>query len=430
MRMPSICLDEGLAKYLHQFRTCFSRPQYQYVETILLGLLLCEGRRTLSGIQRQVASETSLSGLSRFLSQAPWSVADICRQGQAAFQAELGPMVQAEHARQRRERHRRRGHPRSTVVTGYLIGDDSVTTKPRGRRMGSLGQHYATTAQGMVDGHCLVQALYVLLGRQYVLEPQMYVQRAVCRAEEIALRSKVDIMVETIQAFVPLPDTTTHVLLDSWYTSKRVWRAARDRGFLITSGLRGNRHLHVADPTSQQGTSWQRVDEYARQLTADDFVPLAWPGSGRRLYVHTVTTRIRKLYRCQLVILRDPQHDQYRFWASSDLQADAATLVAHIAQRWAIEVLFADVKELLGLDHYQVMSAQAIRRFWLLALMAYTFLERERARLRREHGRPVTIGEAARSIQRRHWARCLSWLQEQFTVHHVPLSDRQALLLA
>ena len=430
MRIPSICLDEGLAKYLHQFRTCFSRPQYQYVETILLGLLLCEGRRTLSGIQRQVASATSLSGLSRFLSQAPWSVADICRQGQAAFQAELGPMVQAEHARQRRERHRRRGHPRSTVVTGYLIGDDSVTTKPRGRRMGGLGQHYATTAQGMVDGHCLVQALYVLLGRQYVLEPQMYVQRAVCRAEEIALRSKVDIMVETIQAFVPLPDTTTHVLLDSWYTSKRVWRAARDRGFLITSGLRGNRHLHVADPTSQQGTSWQRVDEYARQLTDDDFVPLAWPGSGRRLYVHTVTTRIRKLYRCQLVILRDPQHDQYRFWASSDLQADAAILVAHIAQRWAIEVLFADVKELLGLDHYQVMSAQAIRRFWLLALMAYTFLERERARLRREHGRPVTIGEAARSIQRRHWARCLSWLQEQFTVHHVPLSDRQALLLA
>ena len=58
--------------------------------------------------------------------------------------------------------------------------------------------------------------------------------------------------------------------------------------------------------------------------------------------------------------------------------------------------------------------------------MAYTFLERERARLRREQGRHVTIGEAARCTQRRHWARCLSWLQEQFTVHHVPLSDRQA----
>lgn len=43
MRIPSICLDEGLAKYLQQFRSCFSRPQYQYFETILLGLLLCEG---------------------------------------------------------------------------------------------------------------------------------------------------------------------------------------------------------------------------------------------------------------------------------------------------------------------------------------------------------------------------------------------------
>jgi hypothetical protein len=43
------------------------------------------------------------------------------------------------------------------------------------------------------------------------------------------------------------------------------------------------------------------------------------------------------------------------------MEADADTLVAQIAQRWDIEVLFADVKELSGLDHYQLMSAQAIR---------------------------------------------------------------------
>jgi hypothetical protein len=57
-------------------------------------------------------------------------------------------------------------------------------------------------------------------------------------------------------------------------------------------------------------------------------------------------------------------------------------------------------------------------------------LEREREHLRLDQNRHVTIGEAARYTQRRHWERCLSWLQEQFAVHHVPLSDLQALLLA
>ena len=54
---------------------------------------------------------------------------------------------------------------------------------------------------------------------------------------------------------------------------------------------------------------------------------------------------------------------QARYWVSSDLDADAQTLLAHISARWEIEVLFGDGKEDLGLDHYQVMSATAILRF-------------------------------------------------------------------
>jgi hypothetical protein len=429
MRMPSICLDAQLAKYLQQFRGCFSKPQYQYFVTILLGLLLCQSSHTLSGILRQVTAEVTLSGLSRFLSQAPWSVRVICRQGQAAFQAAMIPRVQAEQARQRQQRAKQRGRPRETVVTGYLIGDDSVLQKQRGRKMGGLGRHYSTTAEKTVCGHCLVQALYVLLGRQMALEPQMYTQQSVCKTEGEPFRSKVDIMVATIHAFTPVPGTQTHVLLDSWYTAKKVWRAARDRGFLITSGLRRNRLVRIEDPASPTGWYWQRLDEYAQRLTADDFVPMTWPRGDRTVYVHVVSTRIKKLYRCQLVCIRDQLHGQTCFWASSDLDADTDTLLAHIAQRWDIEVLFADVKELLGLDHYQLMSAEAIHRFWVLVMVAYGFLEQERARLQHERARHVTIGEAAREVQRVHWSHLLFWLHEQFTVHRVPASDVQTFLL-
>lgn len=429
MRLPSICLDDQLAKYLAQFRACFSKPQYKYFVTILLGLLLCQSGFTLSGILRQVSPDVTLSGTSRFLSQAPWSTTDVCQQWQTAFQAEMIAVVQAEHARQRAKQPKRQGRPRKTVVTGYLIGDDSVMQKRRSKKMGGAGRHFSSTAEKTVTGHCLVQALYVLLGRQCVLEPRMYSQQAVCEAEGRDFASKVAIMMDIIANFVPVPGTQTHVLLDSWYTAKKLWRVVRERGFLITCGIRSNRWLRVDDPDSPNGWRWMSLGDYARQLTAVDFTLVDWPRGDRQVYVHVVDTRIRKLYRCQLICIREKLEGKTKFWVSSDLEADVAALLEHIAQRWDIEVLFADVKELLGIDQYQVMSATAIQRFWVLVMIAYGYLEQERLRLRQEQGQHQTIGDACRHVQRRHWAHFLDWLYDRFTAHQSTVSDLQESLL-
>ena len=70
----------------------------------------------------------------------------------------------------------------------------------------------------------------------------------------------------------------------------------------------------------------------------------------------------------------------------------------HHLHRWRIEVLFGDGKEDLGLDHSQLMRATAIVHFWMLAMLAYVFLEEERDRLQWQWQRPVTIGEARGEI--------------------------------
>ncbi|HYU75526.1 MAG TPA: hypothetical protein VEL31_22885 [Ktedonobacteraceae bacterium] len=75
MPVPIICLDEDVRYFAERFREVFSKPQYQHFVTVLLGLMLCEGTRTLSGLLRQIADSPSLAGLSRFLSEAPWEEA-------------------------------------------------------------------------------------------------------------------------------------------------------------------------------------------------------------------------------------------------------------------------------------------------------------------------------------------------------------------
>jgi SRSO17 transposase len=139
-------------------------------------------------------------------------------------------------------------------------------------------------------------------------------------------------------------------------------------------------------------------------------------------------TSVRKLYRSQVIIVRhslDALLSQTRYWASSDLDAAAATLLTHIAARWDSEILFEDGKEELGLDHYQLMSATALLHFWTLAMLAYIFLEEDQYRLRLLWQRPVTIGEARREIQRRHRRRLLEWVHHQFhsSIHPDTLFD-------
>jgi hypothetical protein len=417
MPQPIICLDEEVRHFAERFRSAFSKPQYQYFVTVLLGLMECEGKRTLSGVLSKVGDPPSLSGLSRFFSEAPWMQEALVVIWLEHFRKEMQPLVEAECEQQRKLQPKRRGRPKQPSVTGYVIGDDSTMSKPQGRKMEGLGKHHSTTYDQRIVGHSLVQGLYVLLDRRCPLAPQLYRQAKVCEAEEVAFHSKIELMEMLIREFEPVVGTRTHVLLDSWYCAKCLWHAARERDFLITTGLKSNRWLRVPDETTAQGWRWQKLSDYLASLTEQDFVPTRWPRGGKNVYVHVVTTSVRKLYRCQIVIVRHSLSDplsQARYWASSDLEASAEALLAHISARWDIEVLFGDGKEELGLDHYQLMSASAILRFWALALLVYVFLEEEQQRLRASWQRPVTIGEARREIQRRHRRRSLEWLHHQF----------------
>lgn len=419
MPLPIICAYDCLQQYLLSYRDLFSKPQSQYFVIVLLGFMQSHQARTLSGLHRSVAQGGSLSGLSRFFAKAPWEADALVERWQERFRTLMTPVVHAEQTRQQAAHPKRRGHSIRPVVTGYLIGDDSTMHKEKGRKMEGIGKHHSTTHDRRVRGHSLVQGLYVLLHRRCPLPPRLYRQQAVCEREQVPFQRKIDLMIELIRTFEPVTGTLTHVLLDSWYGAKAIWKVARERGFLITTGLKCNRSLRIEDESQPAGWRWQQLGAYAASLSAEEYTQLCWPRDedAEPVYVHVVSTRVRKLYVCQVVIVRRSLSDpisQARYWASSDLGASVQGLLEHISARWDIEVLFADGKEELGLDQYQLMSATALVRFWSLALLAYAFLDEERDHLQKQWQHPVTIGEARREIQRLHRRQFLRWLRQQF----------------
>jgi hypothetical protein len=299
------------------------------------------------------------------------------------------------------------------VVTGYLILDDSTHVKRYAKKMGGQGWHYSSTDRCTMPGHSLFQGLYLVEGRQFPLDPQMYIQKAVCEQENRPFQSKVDLALNVVETFTPLPETHTHVLIDSWYVNKRMWKAVKQRHWDLTGGLKANHKLRTQDAEGQP--IWMRLDDFADELPADQFQPIQWPSQEGevRVYVHLVCTRVKKLGVCQVLIVKptaEANGDQARFYITTCLEDTLEQVVQTVALRWSVETLFADFKELMGSDQYQLHSAEAILRFWALGLCLYQYLDSQRHRLERLNHRHVTMGETLAGLRQRHEELRINWI--------------------
>ena len=126
------------------------------------------------------------------------------------------------------------------------------------------------------------------------------------------------------------------------------------------------------------------------------------------------------------------------------------------AYRFDIETFFEDMKELLGIDQYQVMTTTALLRYWTLCWIAFSFLEQIREELKRkelleeqrDHQVEMeeeyeidkighenqekfheTLGQARRKTQEIHQKLFLEWVYHH-ALSGTPVQDLHALLVA
>jgi hypothetical protein len=181
----------------------------------------------------------------------------------------------------------------------------------------------------------------------------------------------------------------------------------------FSGGLKSNRAMRLI---AEDGTrEWITLAEYLTRLGPDDWQAVIWPSQegGQKMQAHLLVTWIRKLGPALLLITRndlDQPLQCARFWGSTQTDLDAQSLVDVLAIRWDVQTFFEYAKDLSGSDHYQVMSAQAIIRFWTLVACMLCFLEEQRA----SADEPLlTCGDVRRSIQADHRVNLLQWIVAQ-----------------
>jgi SRSO17 transposase len=91
------------------------------------------------------------------------------------------------------------------------------------------------------------------------------------------------------------------------------------------------------------------------------------------------------------------------YLANLPAKTDLRTLAATIKARWICEQAHQQLKEELGLDHFEGRSWQGLHRHALMTMIAYAFLQHRRlatARRKKKNQRPAASANFARRAPR------------------------------
>jgi len=135
----------------------FSCPQFEHFVTVLVALLMSLEGHTLSHLHRAVSGMKSIASVSRFLAQAPWDHRLVNQYNFSRFCRIMQPQIEQACQKRLEKLPKRRGPRKTPLETGYLIGDDSTMSKPRGMKMEYLGKYHSTTHGRRIISHSLVQ---------------------------------------------------------------------------------------------------------------------------------------------------------------------------------------------------------------------------------------------------------------------------------
>ena len=136
------------------------------------------------------------------------------------------------------------------------------------------------------------------------------------------------------------------------------------------------------------------VQILAQRLAKSAWKTVRWrEGTRGTMHSRFAAVRVRPAHRdywrssvrdCEWLLIEWPPQEKEptRYWLSTiSPDADIANLVRLVKIRWRIERDYQEMKDELGLDHYEGRSWQGFHHHGVLCIAAYGFLAAERARL-------------------------------------------------
>jgi len=349
--------------FMDGFSGCFSRrPQHAAATQYLEGLFNDSERKSMQAMHGRLSDPVSYQALQHFITDSPWDADAVW------------------------------AHLRTCVpVRGGILALDDTGFPKQGRHSVGVKRQYCG-ALGKV-GNCQVAVSSVLIGdgRTWPLTFELYLPAEWmtdpdrCTAagipDRLRFREKWRIALAHVRTVLKAGFQLDGVVVDADYGANAAFRRALERhGLRYGVAIRGD----LAMWTAEAGRS-HTAATLADAIPAGDWSAVTW-GQGTKgpLTAHFLALRVRptKSRGERWLLCERSADDQTRKYYLLNLDATASLreLVTLARSRWPIEQQYRELKDELGVDHFEGRSYRGWTHHTVLAAVAFTFLQLERGR--------------------------------------------------
>jgi SRSO17 transposase len=359
---PARALLRRLGQYLDGFSACFSRrPQRDAASQYIDGLFNDSERKSMQAMHGRLSESGQYQALQHFITHSPWEAAQVW--------AQLRTVV--------------------PVRVGILAVDDTGFPKQGTRSVGVQRQYCG--ALGKI-GNCQVAVSSALIagGRTWPLAcdlymPMSWTEDAARLADAkipatLRFREKWRIALVQVRTILQAGFTITGVVVDADYGTNAAFRAGLERlGLAYGVAIRGEAMCAVVGVPGLQSAA-----AVARSAPEDAWESVTWgTGTAGPLTAQFCALRVRptKGRGDRWLLCERSATDERKYYL---LHLPAATalvdLVALARSRWPIEQQYRELKDDLGLDHFEGRTYPGWTHHVVLTAVAFTFLQIERGR--------------------------------------------------
>ncbi len=337
-----LAYPKSLLRFLEQFTSCFSKPQFSNFLQMTNGIALS----SYAAISRigQMFEPGDPSAVNKFLTQSPWE--------EEKVKENLHTMM----------------FKHIPDVTTF-IGDDTLSEKPFARCMDGANKHYSGMHKKHVNGHALVTCGFYHQDGFIPFDVQLYLKKQDAQKLHRQFATKNEIMCEKIDT-VSIIHKPYLMLFDSWYANTTIFKKLKEHEIHFITQLKSNRNVTMHRRKRQ-------IINHAKDIPIADYNVTTIDQRLFRYYetdgfISGVGT-IKIIY-TQMYLNDDKQWSDLHFIITDMLFLSAEQTIQLYLQRFSIEVFHREAKQQLGLDAYQLTSIRGIERYLFLVMLVYVML--------------------------------------------------------
>ncbi|MGB9724697.1 MAG: transposase [Chloroflexia bacterium] len=370
--------SDKLCTFLDQLDLELTQPQRRHILNMADALLVCEDKKTLAALQRQLVEAPDPSNMADFLRISPWQANKV----RAALQAHQVAWLIAEGERL--------GAPK--VI--YINIDDSLGEKDKDTRHLEPVDRFFDHSEGPYKNVCYVVCTMRVGPNVATVDLRLYLREKTVRrlnrkrpqGQRLPFRSKYRIARQILVELAPLlpKGWKVYVQFDCWYASRRLIPPPGVAWHLWAHGRSTPRHPRpgAQAPVVHAG---QR-DHCGRGRTNLLCATAGWPFSRSAFTSRRGTPG------------RNPRR--------TFLTCSAKQALPGYAWRWSCETVNFYLKTQAGLEDFRVQSYEAVDKYLVIVHLAWAYVEQRFAQERSATVR--TYGDIIRQHRDEH---AIDWLE-------------------